>query len=149
MSVKGKTILLTGSTDGVGRYVAERLAADGASVIVHGRDRARGEAVVERIVKRGGKARFVRADLASLAEVRALAEAVRGEADGLDVLINNAGIGTAGAKRELQRRRLRAALCGQLPRGLPADAPAPPAHRGARAVPHRQCVLRRAAADRL
>jgi NAD(P)-dependent dehydrogenase (short-subunit alcohol dehydrogenase family) len=101
MSVKGKTILVTGSTDGVGRYVAERLAADGASVILHGRDRARGEALVERIVKRGGKARFLRADLASLAEVRALAEAVRGETDGLDVLVNNAGIGTAGAKREV------------------------------------------------
>jgi NAD(P)-dependent dehydrogenase (short-subunit alcohol dehydrogenase family) len=101
MSVKGKTILVTGSTDGVGRYVAERLAADGASVIVHGRDRARGDALVQRIVERGGKARLFRADLASLAEVRALAVAVRGETDGLDALVNNAGIGTAGAKREV------------------------------------------------
>ncbi len=101
MTVRDKTILVTGSTDGVGRYVAERLAADGASVILHGRDRARGEALVERIAKRGGKARFLRADLASLAEVRALAEAVRSETGGLDVLVNNAGIGTAGAKREV------------------------------------------------
>jgi NAD(P)-dependent dehydrogenase (short-subunit alcohol dehydrogenase family) len=101
MSLAGKTILVTGSTDGVGRYVAERLAADGASVIVHGRDRARGEALVGRIEKSGGKARFLQADLASLAEVRALAETVRRETDGLDVLVNNAGIGTAGGKREL------------------------------------------------
>jgi NAD(P)-dependent dehydrogenase (short-subunit alcohol dehydrogenase family) len=101
MSLAGKTILITGSTDGVGRYVAERLAADGASVIAHGRDRARGEALVERIEKTGGKARFLRADLASLAEVRWLAEAVRERCDGLDVLVNNAGIGTAGGKREL------------------------------------------------
>jgi NAD(P)-dependent dehydrogenase (short-subunit alcohol dehydrogenase family) len=101
MSVKGKTILITGSTDGVGRAVAERLAADGARVIVHGRDRARGEAVVERIAKQGGEARFLRADLSSLAEVRALAEAVRGECDGLDCLVNNAGIGTSGDRREL------------------------------------------------
>ncbi len=101
MSVAGKTILFTGSTDGVGRFVAERLAAGGASVIAHGRDQARGEALVERIEKSGGKARFLRADLASLADVRSLAETVRRETDGLDVLVNNAGIGTAGGKREL------------------------------------------------
>ena len=101
MSVAGKTILVTGSTDGVGRFVAERLAAEGASLIVHGRDQARGEALVERIEKSGGKARFFRADLASLDDVRALAETVRRETDGLDVLVNNAGIGTAGGKREL------------------------------------------------
>jgi NAD(P)-dependent dehydrogenase (short-subunit alcohol dehydrogenase family) len=101
MSMTRKTILITGSTDGVGRHVAERLAAEGASLIVHGRDQARGEALVERIEKSGGKARFFRADLASLADVRALAETVRRETDGLDVLVNNAGIGTAGGKREL------------------------------------------------
>ena len=77
MTMKGKTALITGSTDGVGRYVAERLAAEGARVIVHGRDRARGEAVVERIVRQGGDARLLIADLSSLAEVRSLAEAVR------------------------------------------------------------------------
>ena len=77
MTMKGKTALITGSTDGVGRYVAERLAAEGARVIVHGRDRARGEAVVERIMRQGGDARLLIADLSSLAEVRSLAEAVR------------------------------------------------------------------------
>jgi NADP-dependent 3-hydroxy acid dehydrogenase YdfG len=101
MSVAGKTILITGSTDGVGRFVAERLAAEGASLIVHGRDQARGEALVERIEKSGGNARFFRAELASLADVRTLAETVRRETDGLDVLVNNAGIGTAGGKRDL------------------------------------------------
>ncbi len=101
MSVKGKTILVTGSTDGVGRYVAERMGAHGARVIVHGRDRARGQAIVGRIVEGGGKALFLEADLASLAEVRRLADAVRGECDGLDVLVNNAGVGTAGGRREV------------------------------------------------
>jgi NAD(P)-dependent dehydrogenase (short-subunit alcohol dehydrogenase family) len=91
MTTKGKTVLITGSTDGVGRYVAERLAAQGWRVIVHGRDRARGEAVVERIAQQGGKARFLVADLASLAEVRSLADAVRRDGDGLDALVNNAG----------------------------------------------------------
>ena len=92
---------MTGSTDGVGRYVAERLASQGWSVIVHGRDRARGEAVIEQINKQDGEARFIAADLSSLAGVRSLAEAVQREGDGLDALINNAGIGTSGAKREL------------------------------------------------
>jgi NAD(P)-dependent dehydrogenase (short-subunit alcohol dehydrogenase family) len=101
MTTNGKTALITGSTDGVGRYVAERLAAQGWRVIVHGRDRSRGEAVAERITSQGGEARFLAADLASLAEVRSLADAVQRDGDSLDVLVNNAGIGTSGAKRGL------------------------------------------------
>src|SRR5271155_3240291 len=101
MTMNGKTALITGSTDGVGRYVAERLAAEGARVIVHGRDRARGEAVIERIKRQGGDARLLIADLSALAGVRSLAEAVKRETDGLDALVNNAGIGTSGARREL------------------------------------------------
>jgi NAD(P)-dependent dehydrogenase (short-subunit alcohol dehydrogenase family) len=101
MTASSRTVLITGSTDGVGRYVAERLAAQGWRVIVHGRDRTRGEAVVERIAQQGGEARLLVADLSSLAEVRSLAEAVRADGDGLDALVNNAGIGTSGAKREL------------------------------------------------
>jgi NAD(P)-dependent dehydrogenase (short-subunit alcohol dehydrogenase family) len=101
MTTKGKTILITGSTDGVGRYIAERLAAEGWRVLIHGRDRSRGEAVVERITQEGGEACFLPADLASLAEVRSLADAVRRDGDGLDALVNNAGIGTSGARREL------------------------------------------------
>ena len=101
MTTKDKTALITGSTDGVGRYVAERLAAQGWRVLVHGRDRTRGEAMVAQITQQGGEAGFLAADLASLAEVRSLADAVRRDSDGLDVLVSNAGIGTSGAKREL------------------------------------------------
>ena len=101
MTTKSKTALITGSTDGVGRYVAERLVAKGWRTIIHGRDQARGEAVVERITQQGGEARFLAADLSSLAEVRSLADAVRSDGGGLDALVNNAGIGTSGAKREL------------------------------------------------
>lgn len=97
MALSRKTILITGSTDGVGRWVAMRLAAEGARVLVHGRDRERGEAVVAEIVESGGAATFLRADLASLAQVRALAEAVQGETDRLDGLVNNAGIGNGKA----------------------------------------------------
>jgi NAD(P)-dependent dehydrogenase (short-subunit alcohol dehydrogenase family) len=101
MTANRKTAFITGSTDGVGRHVAERLAAQGWRVIVHGRDRTRGEAVVARITQQGGEARFLAADLASLAEVRSLADVVQRDGDSLDVLVNNAGIGTSGSKREL------------------------------------------------
>ncbi|MBN9551595.1 MAG: SDR family NAD(P)-dependent oxidoreductase [Alphaproteobacteria bacterium] len=103
MELKDKTILVTGSTDGVGRVVAERLGAAGARMLVHGRDAGRGKAVVAAIEAKGGKAEFLATDLASLAEVRRLAEAVRARTDRLDVLINNAGVGTGGhgAKRQV------------------------------------------------
>ncbi|UVK36184.1 SDR family oxidoreductase [Mesorhizobium sp. AR10] len=101
MELKDKTILITGSTDGVGHMVARRLGASGARVLVHGRDATRGKAAVAEIEAIGGKAELLIADLSSLAEVRRLAEAVRARTDRLDILINNAGIGTAGAKRQV------------------------------------------------
>ncbi len=91
-----RTALITGATDGVGRVVARALGKDGWRVLVHGRDRPRGDAAVREIEQAGGSASFLEADLASLAEVRRLAETVRAATDLLDLLINNAGIGTAG-----------------------------------------------------
>ena len=96
----GKTALVTGSTDGVGRLVARRLGEAGARVLVHGRDAERGERVVADIENAGSAANFFKADLASLAEVRRLAVMVGNTADRLDILINNAGIGTAGGMRQ-------------------------------------------------
>ena len=91
----GDVVLITGSTSGLGRELARRIAATGAHVIVHGRDADRGEEVVAEITSAGvGSARFIRADLASLAEVRELAETVLRDYDRLDLLINNAGIGS-------------------------------------------------------
>jgi len=99
-NLKGSTVLVTGSTDGVGRLVARRLGNAGARVVVHGRDADRGAQVVADIERAGGAATFLRADLASLAEVRDLAAAVQHATDRLDILINNAGIGTAGGVRQ-------------------------------------------------
>ena len=93
LSMKGKVVMVTGSTDGLGREVARRVAALGAQVIVHGRNQERGQALVAEIAKEGkGSAKFYAADFASLDEVRRLAEAILKDYNRLDVLVNNAGI---------------------------------------------------------
>jgi NAD(P)-dependent dehydrogenase (short-subunit alcohol dehydrogenase family) len=95
MKMDGKTVLITGSTDGVGRYVATRLAADAAKVLIHGRDAARAKSLIEEI-KRAGHAEpvFYQADLSSLAGTRQLAQAVLADHKRLDAFISNAGIGS-------------------------------------------------------
>jgi len=88
--------LVTGSTDGLGRDVAIRIAATGAHVIIHGRNAERGAEVVAQIQKEGkGSARFYAADLASLATVREFAQKILRDYDRLNILVNNAGIGSA------------------------------------------------------
>src|SRR5258708_1369977 len=102
MNPQGKAILITGSTDGVGRQVARELAAAGAKVLIHGRNKERAEAVLTDIRKHGNDSPvFYPADLSSLAQVRHLAAAVRRDHARLDVLVNNAGIGSrsGGAER--------------------------------------------------
>jgi NAD(P)-dependent dehydrogenase (short-subunit alcohol dehydrogenase family) len=95
MKLDGKTILITGSTDGVGRYVAARLAAAGAKVLIHGRDKTRAQTLSEEIARAGGREPiFYQADLSSLAGVRQLAAAVLADHARLDVFISNAGIGS-------------------------------------------------------
>jgi NAD(P)-dependent dehydrogenase (short-subunit alcohol dehydrogenase family) len=92
-----QVILITGSTDGLGREVARRLAADGHHVIVHGRNRERGAALVQEIEAEGrGSATFYAADFASLEAVRSLANDVLRDYERLDVLVNNAGIWARG-----------------------------------------------------
>jgi len=95
-SLKGKTALITGSTDGLGRAVALKLAAAGAHILVHGRNQERGSAVAQEIndLKLGG-AKFHAADFSSLAAVREFAAAVLRDNKRIDLLINNAGIGSA------------------------------------------------------
>jgi NAD(P)-dependent dehydrogenase (short-subunit alcohol dehydrogenase family) len=88
-----RTVLVTGATSGIGRVAAERLGERGWRVLVHGRDRARGEQVVDAIESAGGEATFHRADFADLDAVRELADQVR-EEQRLDALVNNAALST-------------------------------------------------------
>jgi NAD(P)-dependent dehydrogenase (short-subunit alcohol dehydrogenase family) len=89
--VDEQTILVTGSTDGLGRALAGELAARGATVLLHGRSEDRLEEVRRELG--GDRARSYLADFSSLADVRRLAADVERENERLDVLVSNAGIG--------------------------------------------------------
>jgi NAD(P)-dependent dehydrogenase (short-subunit alcohol dehydrogenase family) len=91
------TALITGATDGLGRHVARDLAARGWTVLVHGRSAARAEEVLP-------GARVYIADLSSLSEVRRMADEVLEREPVLDVLVNNAGIGSAASATRQESR---------------------------------------------
>jgi NAD(P)-dependent dehydrogenase (short-subunit alcohol dehydrogenase family) len=92
-----KVALVTGATSGLGKAAALQLAAQGATVIVHGRDATRGAAVVAEIKNNGGSARFADANLGEPAEALRLAE----EVGDVDILINNAGFAWFGPSAQL------------------------------------------------
>jgi NAD(P)-dependent dehydrogenase (short-subunit alcohol dehydrogenase family) len=94
--ISEQTILITGATDGLGRALATELAGAGATLLLHGRDEQRGADTLAAIRQATGNERlhWLRADLASLEEVRGLAGRVLEQTERLDVLVNNAGIGT-------------------------------------------------------
>jgi NAD(P)-dependent dehydrogenase (short-subunit alcohol dehydrogenase family) len=105
----GKVILVTGATDGLGKALAAELVRDGATVLVHGRDPGRIADTVREITEGGDRSagdrvRSYQADFSSLAGVRSLADQVIAAEPRLDVLVNNAGIGTTvpggGARQE-------------------------------------------------
>lgn len=106
MDMRDKTVLITGSTDGVGRYVASRLAAEGARVLIHGRDAARARKLIDEIVKGGHAApTFYQADLSSMSGTRELAAAVIRDHQRLDVFVSNAGIGSQNDGPQRQESR--------------------------------------------
>lgn len=106
MSFEGKTVLVTGSTSGIGRAAAERFGRSGAEVIVTGRDETRGHEVVSTIEGSGGRGRFIAADLSEREGAQKLAAA----AGKVDALVNNAGIFPFGATHEIPLDQVRAAF---------------------------------------
>lgn len=94
-----QTILITGSTDGLGRRTAEKMAGPGKHLLIHGRSVVRGKATIATIESAGGTGQFLQADFASLAEVRSLADQVKAHHSQVDLLINNAGIAEVAGSR--------------------------------------------------
>ncbi len=94
--LSGRVVLVTGSTDGLGRELASELAGQGASVLLHGRDPRKGEQTLRSIRDSAGNEQlsFHLGDLSSLDQVRALAREIESEHERLDVLVNNAGVGS-------------------------------------------------------
>lgn len=89
-----KIILITGSTDGIGKQVAIELTQKGATVLVHGRNKSKGTEAVDEIISKtkNSKIDFFLSDFSSLKQVGTLAEEIKSKHNRLDVLINNAGV---------------------------------------------------------
>jgi 3-oxoacyl-[acyl-carrier protein] reductase len=92
LGLTGKRALVTGSTSGIGAATAKLLAEEGVIVAVHGRDRARGEAVVREIEATGGQAMLALGDLSSDAGAAAVGDAIEAKLGGIDILFNNAAL---------------------------------------------------------
>jgi len=100
MTTTVRRALVTGATSGIGRAIAEALAAQGTHVLIAGRDARRGEEVVAAIRAARGKADFTAADLANVQSVVNLASQAEKMLGGVDILVNNAGIYTFGPTAE-------------------------------------------------
>ena len=87
----GKTVVITGASNGIGRSAAVALARMGARLVLVCRDRGRGQAVVSEVTALGARADLVLANLAEFAPVRAAAREILGLCPRIDVLVNNAG----------------------------------------------------------
>lgn len=91
LQLAGKRALVTGSSSGIGAGIARVLAAEGARVVVHGRDEERTHKVANEIASKGGQASIALGDLASVEGSAGVADAVMRELGGIDILVNNAG----------------------------------------------------------
>ena len=89
IDLSGRTALVTGSTRGIGRGIAESLAAAGARVAIVGRDEAKSRQAADQI---SAEARGYACDVADPASVTTLVETVERELGGVDILVNNAGL---------------------------------------------------------
>ncbi|MET9830464.1 SDR family oxidoreductase [Streptomyces sp. NPDC006385] len=104
-ALAGRTVLVTGASRGIGRGIAERLGRDGARVGVHyGRNEAAAKETVAAIEATGGSAFTIGVELGVPGDAEALWEEFDRHADGLDVLVNNAGIGNTRPIEEIDER---------------------------------------------
>lgn len=92
MRLQGKTALVTGSTAGIGRAIAEAFAREGARVVVAGRNEQRGQEAVNAIRTAGGQAAFIFSEQGTVEGVRRLAKEAADVFGPIDILVNNAGI---------------------------------------------------------
>ncbi|GHO49778.1 SDR family NAD(P)-dependent oxidoreductase [Ktedonospora formicarum] len=97
MRLQGKTALVTGATSGIGQAIAQVFVREGAQVIITGRNKERGQAVVEAIRLAGGSAVFIAANLASQRDIESLAVQALNAFGRIDILVNNAGLLLSGA----------------------------------------------------
>jgi 3-oxoacyl-[acyl-carrier protein] reductase len=91
LELKGKRALVTGSSSGIGEAIAKRLAAEGARLVVHGRNAERAERVAAAIRSAGGEAHVAIGDLMRDDQATAVADAAEAALGGIDILVNNAG----------------------------------------------------------
>lgn len=94
-TLSNKTVLITGSTDGLGKLVARHIAEQDAIVLLHGRNQTKGDSVLKELTKLTGnkKLRYYNGDFSSLSQVIELSEKILKNEDHIDILINNVGIG--------------------------------------------------------
>jgi NAD(P)-dependent dehydrogenase (short-subunit alcohol dehydrogenase family) len=98
---EGKVAIVTGAAMGIGEACARLLAAGGAAVVIADVAEAEGRAVAEAIAGGGGKAMFVRTDVASMADMEAMATAARDAFGGVDILVSNAARAIGGRVDEI------------------------------------------------
>lgn len=91
LQLTGKRALVTGSSSGIGSEIARMLAAEGVSVVVHGRNRDRAQGVADEITTNGGTATIALGDLSTAEGTAAAIKATTGAFGGVDILVNNAG----------------------------------------------------------
>ena len=101
--IDNQTILITGSTDGLGKKVALELAKQGATILLHGRNPEKGDEILKEIISlsKNSYVKYFNADLSSLQSVRNLGAEVLREYQNIDILINNAGIYLTNDVRQL------------------------------------------------
>jgi NAD(P)-dependent dehydrogenase (short-subunit alcohol dehydrogenase family) len=96
MRLDGKVAVITGATSGFGEAIARLFAAEGATLVLHGRRREAGKTLTNELCAHGADARFIAGDVGEALDAQALAEAAREAHGRIDVLVLNAGVATPG-----------------------------------------------------